>query len=130
MSAYGHVCAGKQTIEFEVPDNYNPVRHQIEMLQRTRARNERVQRPGAEDQGRNQQIAMFGNGMSDDLHYEASPDETAAYKQVALDLLYNIGCQYDIKTNDMQQLCELACIPSLICKSIRVSVHPLRTVFF
>lgn len=49
--------------------------------------------------------------MSDDLHYEASPDETASYKQVALDLLYNLGCQYDIKTKDMQQLCELACIP-------------------
>ena len=48
--------------------------------------------------------------MSDDLHYEASPDETASYKQVALDLLYNLGCQYDIKTKDMQQLCSLALV--------------------
>lgn len=48
MSAYGHVCAGKQTIEFEVPDNYNPVRQQIEMLQKEQERvtnefNDRVQ---------------------------------------------------------------------------------------
>lgn len=49
--------------------------------------------------------------MNEVMDYEASADEAAAYKQVALDLLYNLGCQYDIKTTDMQHLCELACIP-------------------
>ena len=48
--------------------------------------------------------------MSDDLHYEASADETAAYKQVALDLLYNLGCQYDIQEQDMRRLCSLALV--------------------
>ena len=38
--------AGKTIVEFEVPDNYNPVRQQIlKCCKRTRARNERVQRP-------------------------------------------------------------------------------------
>lgn len=49
MSQCGYVCAGKQTIEFEVPDNYNPVRQQIEMLQKEQERvtnefNDRVQK--------------------------------------------------------------------------------------
>ena len=49
MSAYGHVCAGKTLVEFEVPDNYNPVRQQIEMLQKEQERvtnefNDRVQK--------------------------------------------------------------------------------------
>ncbi len=33
MSAYGHVFVGKQKIEFEVPDDFNPVPIQIAMLE-------------------------------------------------------------------------------------------------
>ena len=44
------------------------------------------------------------------LHYDAaeSQNEAAAAHQMALDVLYRIGCQYDVKTADMATLCQLA----------------------
>ena len=40
-----------------------------------------------------------------------SQNEATAYQQQAMDLLYKIGCEYDIKTSDMQELCSLALVP-------------------
>lgn len=37
-----------------------------------------------------------------------SQDEAAAAHRIALDVLYSIGCKYDIKTADMKHLCFLA----------------------
>jgi len=39
-----------------------------------------------------------------------SQGEIASYRQAALDLFYRIGCQYNIKSQDMRDLCALACI--------------------
>lgn len=40
-----------------------------------------------------------------------SQNEATAYQQQAMDLLYRLGCEYDIKTSDMQELCSLALVP-------------------
>jgi len=37
-----------------------------------------------------------------------SQDEAAAQKQMALDVLYRVGCQYGVKDADMVNLCQLA----------------------
>ena len=47
MSEYGHVLVGKQQIEFEVPDDFNPVPIQVAMLEKEKEKamqefNERV----------------------------------------------------------------------------------------
>ena len=44
------------------------------------------------------------------LHYDSaeSQDEAAAQKQMALDVLYRVGCQYGVKDADMVDLCQLA----------------------
>ena len=44
------------------------------------------------------------------LHYDSaeSQDEAAAQHQMALDVLYRVGCQYGVKDADMVNLCQLA----------------------
>ena len=44
------------------------------------------------------------------LHYDSaeSQDEAAAQHQIALDVLYRVGCQYGVKDADMVNLCQLA----------------------
>ena len=44
------------------------------------------------------------------LHYDSaeSQDEAAAQKQMAMDVLYRVGCQYGVKDADMVDLCQLA----------------------
>lgn len=44
------------------------------------------------------------------LHYDTaeSQDEAAAAHQMALDALHRIGCQYNIATQDVVLLCQLA----------------------
>ena len=44
------------------------------------------------------------------LHYDSaeSQDEAAAQHQIALDVLYRVGCQYGVKDADMVDLCQLA----------------------
>jgi len=44
------------------------------------------------------------------LHYDAaeSDAEQAASHQMALDVLYRVGCQYNVKDDDMVTLCQLA----------------------
>jgi len=37
-------------------------------------------------------------------------NEIASYRQAALDLFYRLGCEYDIKAQDMRDLCAMACI--------------------
>ena len=37
-----------------------------------------------------------------------SQDEASAQKQMALDVLYRVGCQYNVKDADMVNLCQLA----------------------
>ena len=37
-----------------------------------------------------------------------SHDEAAAAHQMALDVLYRVGCQYGVKAADMMALCQLA----------------------
>ena len=37
-----------------------------------------------------------------------SQDEAAAQKQMAMDVLYRVGCQYGVKDADMVDLCQLA----------------------
>jgi len=39
---------------------------------------------------------------------QASNDEANAQKQMALDILYEHGCKYSVKTGDMMLLCALA----------------------
>ena len=39
-----------------------------------------------------------------------SQDEAAAAHQMALDVLYRVGCQYNVQTADMVTLCQLASI--------------------
>ena len=39
-----------------------------------------------------------------------SQDAAAASHQMALDVLYRVGCQYDVKDADLRALCELALI--------------------
>ena len=39
-----------------------------------------------------------------------SQAEAAAAHQMALDVLYRVGCQYNVKTADMVTLCQLASI--------------------
>ncbi len=39
---------------------------------------------------------------------QASQDEAAAQHQMALDVLYRVGCQYNVKDADMVNLCQLA----------------------
>lgn len=39
---------------------------------------------------------------------QASYDEAKAHQQMALDVLYRIGCQFDIAKQDMVVLCQLA----------------------
>ena len=45
-----------------------------------------------------------------ELHYDTaeSQDEAAAAHQMALDALHRIGCQYNIATQDVVLLCQLA----------------------
>jgi len=45
-----------------------------------------------------------------ELHYDTaeSQDEAAASHQMALDVLYRVGCQYGVKDADMVNLCQLA----------------------
>ena len=47
-----------------------------------------------------------------ELHYDTaeSQDEAAAAHQMALDVLYRVGCQYNVQTQDMVTLCQLASI--------------------
>lgn len=40
-----------------------------------------------------------------------SQHEVTAYQQQAMDLLYTLGCQYDISEKHMRELCELALVP-------------------
>ncbi len=44
------------------------------------------------------------------LHYDSaeSQNEAAAQKQMAMDVLYRVGCQYGVKDADMVNLCQLA----------------------
>ena len=44
------------------------------------------------------------------LHYDSaeSQDVAAAQHQIALDVLYRVGCQYGVKDADMVNLCQLA----------------------
>jgi len=44
------------------------------------------------------------------LHYDSaeSQNEAAAQKQMAMDVLYRVGCQYGVKDADMVDLCQLA----------------------
>jgi hypothetical protein len=44
------------------------------------------------------------------LHYDTaeSQNEAAAQHQIALDVLYRVGCQYGVKDVDMVNLCQLA----------------------
>lgn len=44
------------------------------------------------------------------LHYDTaeSQDEAAAAHQMALDVLYRVGCQYGVAMQDMVTLCQLA----------------------
>jgi hypothetical protein len=44
------------------------------------------------------------------LHYDTaeSQNEAAASHQIALDVLYRVGCQYGVKDADMVDLCQLA----------------------
>lgn len=44
------------------------------------------------------------------LHYDTaeSQDEAAAQRQMAMDVLYRVGCQYGVKDADMVDLCQLA----------------------
>ena len=37
-----------------------------------------------------------------------SQDEAAAQHQMALDVLYRVGCQYNVAMQDMVTLCQLA----------------------
>ena len=39
-----------------------------------------------------------------------SQDEAGAAHQIALDVLYRIGCQYNVQTPDMVTLCQLVSI--------------------
>ena len=39
-----------------------------------------------------------------------SQDAAAAAHQMALDVLYRVGCQYNVKDADMRALCDLALI--------------------
>ena len=39
-----------------------------------------------------------------------SQDAAAASHQMALDVLYRVGCQYNVKDADMRVLCDLALI--------------------
>ena len=39
-----------------------------------------------------------------------SQDAAAASHQMALDVLYRVGCQYNVKDADMRELCDLALI--------------------
>ena len=47
-----------------------------------------------------------------DMPYDTaeSQDEAGAAHQMALDVLYRIGCQYNVQTQDMVTLCQLASI--------------------
>ena len=47
-----------------------------------------------------------------DMPYDTaeSQDEAAAAHQMALDVLYRVGCQYNVQTQDMVTLCQLASI--------------------
>ena len=45
-----------------------------------------------------------------DSQERESQDAAAAAHQMALDVLYHIGCQYDVKDADMRALCDLALI--------------------
>ena len=42
---------------------------------------------------------------------EASANEATAERQMQLDILYRIGCQYSIKQADIALICQLAGIP-------------------
>jgi len=41
---------------------------------------------------------------------QESQNEAAAHHQMALDVLYDIGCQFSIPDDKMQELCRIACI--------------------
>lgn len=47
------------------------------------------------------------NEIDDCFSTEESQNEAAAARQVALDLLFDIGCQYGIPNNKMRELCVL-----------------------
>ena len=42
---------------------------------------------------------------------EASANEATAERQMQLDILYRIGCQYSVAKADMAAICQLAGIP-------------------
>lgn len=45
-----------------------------------------------------------------DSQERESQDSAAASHQMALDVLYRVGCQYNVKDADMRVLCDLALI--------------------
>lgn len=45
-----------------------------------------------------------------DSQERESQDAAAANHQMALDVLYHVGCQYNVKDADMRALCDLALI--------------------
>ena len=51
------------------------------------------------------------DGTFDEPYSTAESDaEQSAYRQIALDFLYGLGCAHSIKDADMRKLCELASI--------------------
>lgn len=53
-------------------------------------------------------IDGFINAFPPAFDDEESQNEAAAQKQMALDILYEHGCKYSVKTGDMMLLCALA----------------------
>lgn len=52
------------------------------------------------------------DGIADaPMDAQQSEDESRAERQMQLDILYRIGCQYNVDKADMAAICQLASIP-------------------